>query len=312
METTATVKTLEDFQRLQKHCRQRRDAVTHRVLVCGGTGCRAAGSVPVYQALQQAVADLGLTGVEVKLTGCHGLCERGPVVVIGDEQVFYGRFKPEDAAEVLRSTIVEGKPIKKLLYRDPGSRKTIAKAGDIPFYAHQQRVALRCNGLIDPTDIQDFIALGGYEALARALHAMTPEQVLSEVEASGLRGRGGGGFPTGRKWRSAAEQPEPSAMSSATATKATRGPSWTSGAGGQPPRHPRGDAPGRLSRSARIRATSTCATSIPWPGEQLETRSRRPVTTACSATTSWAAASASTSRSCAAAGRSSAASPRRC
>jgi len=208
VETTVAVRTLEDFQRLQEQCRERRDAVSHRVLVCGGTGCRAAGSVAVFEALQQAVSDLGLAGVEVRLTGCFGLCERGPVVVVGDEEIFYGRFKPENAAEVLRSSIVEGKSVEKLLYRDPVSKQSLPRVGDIPFYALQQRVALRYNGLIDPTDIEDYIAVGGYEALARALTAMGPEQVLTEIEHSGLRGRGGGGFPTGRKWRSAAEQPE--------------------------------------------------------------------------------------------------------
>lgn len=208
MEATVVVKTIDDFQRLQKQCSERRANVTNRVLVCGGTGCRAAGSVAVFRALQQAAADLGLADVAITLTGCHGLCERGPVVVIGREEIFYGRFRPEDAAEVLQSTIVEGKPVDKLLCRDPISKETLPQVGDIPFYAHQQRVALRYNGLIDPTDIEDFIAVGGYAALARALTAMPPEHVLSEVEQSGLRGRGGGGFPTGRKWRSAAEQPE--------------------------------------------------------------------------------------------------------
>ncbi|MEI6499440.1 MAG: NADH-ubiquinone oxidoreductase-F iron-sulfur binding region domain-containing protein [Armatimonadota bacterium] len=208
METTLAVTTIEDFQRLQERCRERRAQVTNRVLVCGGTGCRAAGSIAVYEALKQAAADLALADVAVTLTGCHGLCERGPVVVIGHDDVFYGRCRPEDAAEVLLSTIVEGRPVDKLLYRDTNRKETLAHVADIPFYAHQQRVALRYNGLIDPTDIEDFIAVGGYAALVRALTAMTPEHVLTEVEQSGLRGRGGGGFPTGRKWRSAAEQPE--------------------------------------------------------------------------------------------------------
>lgn len=200
---------LEQFRSLQEQARRRREADGDLILVCGGTGCRVAGSEAVYKALCQAVEDLSLEHVSVKFTGCHGLCQQGPVVVLGQAGTFYGHLKPEDALEAVRSTLVEGQPASKLLYRAPGSKRRVAKAADIPFYAHQQRIALRYNGLIDPSSIEDFIAVGGYDALAKALNTMTPGQVLNEVQQSGLRGRGGGGFPTGRKWRSAAEQAEP-------------------------------------------------------------------------------------------------------
>jgi len=206
---TATVTTLSDFRALQERARERRAALKHVVSVCGGTGCRAAGSLAVYEAFQQAIAAAGLDDAVVRFTGCHGFCERGPAVLVGDQEYFYGRLKPEDVAEVVQRTLIEGEPVAALLYRDAASKQRIPLARDVPFYAKQQRLALRYNGLIDPCDIEDFIAVGGYEALAQALAGMTPEQVLQAVEASGLRGRGGGGFPTGRKWRSAAEQPEP-------------------------------------------------------------------------------------------------------
>jgi NADH:ubiquinone oxidoreductase subunit F (NADH-binding)/(2Fe-2S) ferredoxin len=207
--TTLGANTLAGFRRMQAQARERRDAARQRIFVCGGTGCRVAGSEAVFAALQQAVTAAGLTDAVVTLTGCHGFCERGPVVVAGEQEFFYGRLKPEDAAEVVQKTLVEGRPVEKLLYRDPVTRQPLAGAREVPFYAKQQRLALRYNGLIDPTDIWDFLAVGGYEGLARGLTEMSPEQVLAEVEQSGLRGRGGGGFLTGRKWRSAAEQAEP-------------------------------------------------------------------------------------------------------
>ena len=209
MSTTVAIKTVEDFQGLQARVRGQREQVRSTILVCGGTGCRAAGADNVVAAMREAVAGADLADVAVKFTGCHGFCERGPVVVMGDDEVFYEHLKPEQVAEVVQQTLVAGEPVEKLLYRDPVSRKRVAHVADIPFYARQQRIALRYNGLIDPADIEDFIAAGGYEGLAKGLTEMSPAQVLEAVEASGLRGRGGGGFPTGRKWRSAAEQPEP-------------------------------------------------------------------------------------------------------
>ncbi|MBU0608272.1 MAG: NAD(P)H-dependent oxidoreductase subunit E, partial [Armatimonadetes bacterium] len=207
--TTVAIKTVEDFRALQARVREQREQVRSTILVCGGTGCRAAGAEDVVAAMREAVAGADLADVAVKFTGCHGFCERGPVVVMADEEIFYEHLKPEQVAEVVQRTLVAGEPIEKLLYRDPVSRKRVAHVADIPFYAKQRRIALRYNGLIDPADIEDFIAAGGYEGLAKGLTEMSPEQVLEAVEASGLRGRGGGGFLTGRKWRSAAEQSEP-------------------------------------------------------------------------------------------------------
>lgn len=208
MNTQVAVHSKEDFQHLQAHIRQARQRYRYTVLVCGGTGCRAAGAEAVREALQQTLMEAGITDVAVKFTGCHGFCERGPVVVLHEPEIFYEHVKPEHIPEIVQKSLEAGETVAALLYRDPVSRQRIAHVRDIPFYARQKRIALRYNGLIDPTDIEDFIAVGGYEGLVKGLTEMTPEEVLQAVEESGLRGRGGGGFPTGRKWRSAAEQPE--------------------------------------------------------------------------------------------------------
>ncbi|MBC7289174.1 MAG: SLBB domain-containing protein, partial [Armatimonadetes bacterium] len=178
-------------------------------MVCGGTGCRAAGSEDLLAAFEQAVRAAGLEdAVRIAFTGCHGFCQRGPVVVLKPHNVFYQHVHPDDAEEVVERTIRQGQPVEKLLYRDEVTKKRVPTEDQIPFYARQQRIALRYNGIIDPIDIEDFIAVGGYEGLAKALTEMTPDAVIDEVERSGLRGRGGGGFPTGRKWRTAAMQSE--------------------------------------------------------------------------------------------------------
>jgi len=181
-----------------------RDVRRTRVVVCAGTGCRANGSLDVARALEGALRQHGVEAtVELKLSGCHGFCQQGPVVVVEPQGIFYravGRDDPAaDAAAIVVETVLGNKPVERLLYEDPGSGRKIAHYEQIPFYAKQHRIALKNNGRIDPNSVEDYIAVDGYSALAKTL-AMDPEEVIDWIKRSGLRGRGGGGFPTGLKW----------------------------------------------------------------------------------------------------------------
>ncbi len=174
-----------------------------QVTVCGGTGCLANGSAAVAQAFAEEMKKQGLDGkVLLKKTGCHGFCERGPVVVLHPQEIFYQCVAPKDVADIVSETFQQGKVVDRLLYTDPQTNQKITRHDEIPFYKFQFRIALRNNGRIDPTNIREYLANGGYAGLARALTSMSSDQIISEIEKAGLRGRGGGGFPTGRKWRS--------------------------------------------------------------------------------------------------------------
>lgn len=167
-----------------------------RVLVCAGTGCLANGSAKVLQEFER----LSVDAVGVTKSGCHGFCEAGPLVRIEPDHILYVHVKPEDVEEIVEKTLKLGEPVERLLYHHPVTGKAYLGEGDIPFYKSQTRVALANCGAIDPDDIREYIALGGYKALARAVVDLTPEEIIEEILESGLRGRGGGGFPTGRKW----------------------------------------------------------------------------------------------------------------
>lgn len=170
------------------------------VLVCKGTGCVAGGSDKIYEALQQEVKASGVENVKVDFTGCHGFCQRGPILEIEPEGFFYTEVKPEDIGEIVQSHLVNEQPVERLLYHDPTTGEAIMQYHNVAFYARQQRVMLRNCGHINPESIDDYLAAGGYQAIKKALFKMTPEQVIEEVKKSGLRGRGGAGFPTGQKW----------------------------------------------------------------------------------------------------------------
>jgi NADH-quinone oxidoreductase subunit F len=191
---------LEDLRQSILH---RRDPNRTCISVCGGTGCRASGAAAVVDALIDEIErrELQIT-VELKETGCHGFCERGPVVVIRPKRIFYQRVKPEDIPEIISETVLNDNIIERLLYEDPVTKEKITYEPDVPFYKKQTRTIFGANGEIDPTNIEDYIAIGGYSALSKALFKMSPGRVVKEVKNSGLRGRGGGGFPTGRKWES--------------------------------------------------------------------------------------------------------------
>ena len=191
---------------MQDSIRARQEQMQTTVVVCGGTGCQANGCQKVIEAMREALSSEGLEeSVRLRVTGCHGFCERGPLVVIRPAGVFYQRVKPKDAAEIMRTTVKEGELIERLLYADPQTKKKAQKEEEVGFYAHQHRIVFGNNGAIDPTSIEDYLAVGGYSALAKALTSMESDQVIKEITESGLRGRGGGGFATGWKWQSCRE-----------------------------------------------------------------------------------------------------------
>ena len=175
------------------------------VLVCGGTGCKSAGSKEVQLEFAKQLEQKGLSDeVMIVETGCHGFCEHGPLVIIYPEGTFYCRVKPEDVEEIVESHLFKGRIVERLLYHEPLTHEQIPSYSEINFYKKQKRLVLEHCGAINPEQIEEYIAVGGYEALAKAVTTMTPQEVIDEVRKSGLRGRGGGGFPTGMKWQFAA------------------------------------------------------------------------------------------------------------
>jgi NADP-reducing hydrogenase subunit HndC len=197
----AVLKSPSELEGLRSQILARRDPARHSVAICAGTGCLAMGVQKVIAAFKDELARQKLTNkVEIKETGCPGFCEQGPVLVIRPGEICYVHVRPEDVSEIVSQTIVGNKIVERLLYVDPASKQKIVKESDIPFYKHQERLILGNNGLLDPRSIDDYIALGGYSALAKAFFNMTSEKVMKEVGKANLRGRGGGGFPTFRKW----------------------------------------------------------------------------------------------------------------
>ena len=169
------------------------------VLVCTGTGCCSSHAPRIYESFQKEVASRGLD-VTVKKTGCHGFCQRGPIVVIEPEDILYCEVSVDDVDEIVTSHLEEDTPVERLFYRETKESEAVPHYHDIPFYGNQHRIILRNCGQIDPEDIDDYLKAEGYQGLEKAL-SMTPDEVIEEIETSGLRGRGGAGFPTGRKWR---------------------------------------------------------------------------------------------------------------
>ena len=173
----------------------------NQVLVCAGTGCRASQSENIVQNLINAIKDNGIEDeVQVVRTGCFGFCEKGPVVKMIPDNTFYVHVTPDDAAELVSEHLVKGRKVERLLYVDPETNEKVSDSKDMGFYKKQIRIALRNCGFINPENIDEYIARDGYAALGKVLTEMTPEEVIEEMKKSGLRGRGGGGFPTGLKW----------------------------------------------------------------------------------------------------------------
>lgn len=218
--TGAQVRTREDLLTLAERYRKGLERSTVRVLVCAGTGCVANGSLKVYDELVRRATQAGIlasvdllledesaSGATAAKSGCHGFCQMGPLVRIEPAGILYTKVKPSDVEEIVERTLKAGEVVERLVYHSPTTGEAFAREHDIPFYRRQQRVALANCGAIDAEDIREYIARGGYQAAARAFCDMTPEEIVSVIEASGLRGRGGGGFPTGKKWRFAMDVP---------------------------------------------------------------------------------------------------------
>ena len=193
-----------ELQALRESIVQGRDPNRRCVTICGGTGCLALGAAEVITAFERELGEQGLDAREdLRITGCPGFCERGPLVVIEPDSILYQRVKQRDVPEIISETVGKGNIVERLLYVDPETRERAVHEDEIPFYKKQLRLLLSDNSRIDPNSIDDYLALGGYAALSKALSTMSSEEVLEEVKKSGLRGRGGGGFPTARKWETA-------------------------------------------------------------------------------------------------------------
>lgn len=178
-----------------------------QILVCQGTGCTSADSIELLENLRKIVEDKKLTDVEIKKTGCFGFCGEGPIVKIYPDNVFYTKVAPKDAEELINEHVLKGHLVERLLYVSPTTGEHVRDQHNMDFYEKQTRIALRNCGLIDPEDIREYIARDGYQALHKVLTTMKPEDVVEEIIASGIRGRGGGGFPTGIKWKSTLASP---------------------------------------------------------------------------------------------------------
>ena len=202
------MKTIEDINKIRAEKRveldlrknTKADTREKHILVCQGTGCTSSKSPQILDNFKKIIEEKGIKNVRVIKTGCFGLCAKGPIVIIRPEDTFYAQVTPEDCEEIIQSHIVEGKVVERLLCKDVDGTK-VTKLDDLTFYKKQKRIALKNCGVINPEDIDEYIAFDGYRALGRVLFEMDSDEVIETIEKSGLRGRDGAGFPTGKKWR---------------------------------------------------------------------------------------------------------------
>ena len=206
MKTIEELNKIRAEKRIELDLRKNTNADTREkhILVCNGTGCTSSKSPEILENFKRIIEEKGIQNVRVIKTGCFGLCAKGPIVIIRPEDTFYAMVKPEDCEEIIQSHIVEGKVVERLLCKDKDGKK-VNRLDDLTFYKKQKRIALKNCGVINPEDIDEYIAFDGYRALARVLVEMSPDEVIDIIDKSGLRGRGGAGFPTGKKWKSTRE-----------------------------------------------------------------------------------------------------------
>ena len=175
----------KDLENLREQLKKQRDPQRLLISLCAGSGCGAYGTDEVKDALVEEISQNGLKGkVEVKVTGCHGFCEKGPIMVIHPEGTFYSQIKAEDVPEIVAETLVNKQLVDRLLFKDPVSKQKLSKEAEVPFYSHQHRLIFGNNGLIDPTKIDDYIAMEGYSGLAKTLFSMSPEEVIETIKKS--------------------------------------------------------------------------------------------------------------------------------
>ena len=204
----ALINSPAELEEFRKNIVSKRDPNKPCITLCSGSACNASGSAEVAAAIEEEIQKQGLSAdVDIRRTGCHGYCERGPIIVIHPEEICYFNIGPNDVPEIISQTIQEKKVVERLLYTDPSTNEKIVHESDIPFYKYQERIVFGSNSKIDPKSIEDYLAIGGYAALAKALTGMTADQVLQEVKKANLRGRGGGGFPAGNKWEGSRNAP---------------------------------------------------------------------------------------------------------
>ena len=206
----ARLTSMQDLAVLRDEIKAKKDNRAKEVAICTGTGCLGLGAAKVFSTFQTEIESRGLQGdIRVKETGCPGFCQRGTIVVVSPPGVYYLGVQPSDVGEIIDQTLLSDRLVDRLLYSDPQTGQKAIREEEIPFYRYQKRLLIKNNIKIDPKNIYDYIAQGGYQALARVLSGMTPQQVIDEITRSGLRGRGGGGFPTGQKWQSTRDAADP-------------------------------------------------------------------------------------------------------
>ncbi len=202
------LKSSSDLENLRKKIRDKKDSTRITISACVSTGCKALGAQKVLEAFNVEIKKQGIEDkVDIKETGCLGFCEKGPRIVIYPQEIYYFQVDAKDVPEIVSKTLINNEIVERLLYTDPITGEKARYLSDVPFYKFQNRLLLESNSKIDPKKLEDYLAIGGYAALAKALFQMTPEDVMKEVKESNLRGRGGGGFPTSIKWESTRKAP---------------------------------------------------------------------------------------------------------